>query len=85
MYCPAKLLHRRDHLLGGDLSIEEPAGKFDSDSIAFYVDMEADLTERFSGGAAIRFEDYDAFGSTFDWKLRDGKAEIRNRQDDTQY
>jgi iron complex outermembrane receptor protein len=53
----------------------ESAGKFDSDSMAFYVDMEADLTERFSGGAAIRFEDYDAFGSTFDWKLS-GRMEV---------
>ena len=47
----------------------ESAGKFDSDNTAVYLDVEADLTERFSGGAAIRFEDYDAFGSTFDWKL----------------
>ena len=53
----------------------ESAGTFDSDSVAFYVDVEADLTERFSGGAAIRFEDYDAFGNTFDWKLS-GRMEV---------
>jgi iron complex outermembrane receptor protein len=47
----------------------ESAGKFSSDSIAVYLDLEADITERFSGGAAVRFEDYDSFGSTFDWKL----------------
>ena len=47
----------------------ESAGKFDSANTAVYLDVEADLTEQFSGGAAIRFEDYDAFGSTFDWKL----------------
>ena len=53
----------------------ESAGTFDSDNIAVYLDVEADLTERFSGGAAVRFEDYDAFGSTFDWKLS-GRFEI---------
>jgi iron complex outermembrane receptor protein len=47
----------------------ESAGSFGSDSYAGYVDLEADLTERFSGGLALRFEDYDVFGSTFDWKL----------------
>jgi len=45
------------------------AGSFDSANIAAYVDFEADITERFSAGAAFRFEDYDEFGSTFDWKL----------------
>lgn len=47
----------------------ESAGKFDTSNTAVYLDVEADLTERFSGGAAVRFEDHDAFGSTFDWKL----------------
>jgi iron complex outermembrane receptor protein len=47
----------------------DSAGSFDSQSIAGYVDVEADFSERFSGGAAIRFEDYDEFGNTFDWKL----------------
>ncbi|MGH8221357.1 MAG: TonB-dependent receptor domain-containing protein, partial [Woeseiaceae bacterium] len=45
------------------------AGSFSSDSIAGYVDVEADVTDRFSAGAAIRYEDYDEFGNTFDWKL----------------
>ena len=45
------------------------AGSFSSDSIAAYLDLEADLTDRFSAGAAIRYEDYDEFGDTFDWKL----------------
>ncbi len=47
----------------------ESAGSFDSDSIAAYVDFEADLTERVSGGLAFRYEDYDEFGNTFDWKV----------------
>ncbi len=47
----------------------ESAGSFGSESFATYVDLEADLTDRFSGGLALRFEDYDVFGSTFDWKL----------------
>ncbi len=51
------------------------AGSFDSDSLAAYVDVEADFTDRFTGGVAFRFEDYDEFGSTFDWKLS-GRVEI---------
>ena len=47
----------------------ESAGSFGSESIATYLDLEADFTDRFSGGAAIRYEDYDEFGDTFDWKL----------------
>jgi iron complex outermembrane receptor protein len=47
----------------------ESAGSFSSDSIAGYIDVETDLTDRLSAGAAIRYEDYDIFGSTFDWKL----------------
>ena len=51
------------------------AGSFDSKSMAAYADFEADVTERFSAGAAVRFEDYDKFGNTFDWKLS-GRFEI---------
>ena len=47
----------------------ESAGSFDSDSIAVYVDVEADLTEKFTIGAAVRYEDYDEFGDTTDGKL----------------
>lgn len=48
---------------------EESAGDFDSDSVAGYVDLETDLTEKLSGAVALRFEDYSEFGSTFDGKL----------------
>ncbi|QOC24117.1 TonB-dependent receptor [Wenzhouxiangella sp. AB-CW3] len=47
----------------------ESAGSFSSDSLGAYVDLETDFTDRFSGGVAVRFEEYDEFGSTFDWKL----------------
>ncbi len=47
----------------------ESVGSFSSESYAGYVDLEADITEQFTGGVAARFEDYDEFGSTFDWKL----------------
>lgn len=32
-------------------------------------DLETDLTERLSGAIAFRYEDYDEFGDTFDWKV----------------
>ena len=56
----------------------ESAGSFDSDSYAAYLDVEADFTDRISGGAAVRFEDYDEFGTTFDWKLS-GRIDVTDR------
>jgi iron complex outermembrane receptor protein len=56
----------------------ESAGSFDSDNIGAYVDFEMDISDRFSAGAAARFEDYDEFGTTFDWKLS-GRFEISDR------
>ena len=54
----------------------ESAGSFGSESIAGYLDLEVDFTDRFSGGAAIRYEDYDEFDdSTFDGKLS-GRFEV---------
>jgi iron complex outermembrane receptor protein len=44
-------------------------GKWQKDSTAAYVDLETDLTDRFSIGAAVRYEDHDDFGSHWDWKL----------------
>jgi iron complex outermembrane receptor protein len=34
-----------------------------------YVDLEADLTDRLSASAAVRYEDYTDFGTTVSWKL----------------
>lgn len=47
----------------------ESAGSFSSNSRAGYVDLEANVTERFTSGLALRAEDYSEFGSTFDWKV----------------
>ncbi len=55
----------------------ESAGSFSSESIAGYIDVEADFTDSFTGGAAIRYEDYDEFGTTFDWKLS-GRLQVND-------
>lgn len=56
----------------------EAEDSFSSDSRAAYIDLETSLTERFSGGVALRFEDYNTFGSTFDWKLA-GRFDFNDR------
>jgi len=38
-------------------------------NVALYLDTEFDLTKQFLIGAALRFENYSDFGSTFNWKL----------------
>lgn len=45
------------------------AGTFSRDNLASYLALEADLTERLTGGVAARFEDFSDFGSTFNWKV----------------
>lgn len=45
------------------------AGTFERDNWATYLALEADLTERLTGGVAARFEDFSDFGSTFNWKV----------------
>ena len=47
----------------------DSAGDFESDSWASYVDVETDLTDRLSGAVALRYEDFDEFGDTTDWKV----------------
>lgn len=44
-------------------------------NVAVYVDVESNLTSRFMGGAAVRFEDYSDFGSTVTGKLS-GRFEL---------
>ena len=41
----------------------------DQDSTAVYVDLEADVTDRLTLQAAVRFEDFSEFGDTTDYKL----------------
>lgn len=38
-------------------------------SVAGYIDLEADLTDQFLLGLALRYEDYSDFGSTFNYKM----------------
>jgi iron complex outermembrane receptor protein len=45
------------------------AGRFDRANYAVYVDLEADVTERFAAGVAVRFEDFDDFGTTTNGKV----------------
>jgi len=47
----------------------EQAGSFDKNSIAAYVDVETDITDRLSGAVAVRYEDHDGFSSTTDFKV----------------
>ncbi|BFM12364.1 TonB-dependent receptor [Simiduia litorea] len=47
----------------------ESAGSFENDSYGAYVDLETDITERWSGAIALRYEDSDAYDSTLDYKL----------------
>ena len=41
----------------------------DQDSVAAYVDLEADLTDKFTLQGAIRYEDFSEFGDTTDYKI----------------
>lgn len=54
------------------------AGTFDISSIGAYVDLEVDITERFTLGTAVRVEDYDQFGNTFNWKLS-GRMQVTDQ------
>ena len=47
----------------------ESASEFEGDSWAAYVDVETDLTDQLSGAVALRYEDFDVFGDTTDWKV----------------
>jgi len=45
------------------------AGRWDRANYAVYLDAEADVTERFTAGVAVRFEDFDDFGTTTNGKV----------------
>ena len=45
------------------------AGHYSRHNQALYADLEADLTDRLSGGAAVRYEDYSDFGGQTSGKL----------------
>ena len=42
---------------------------YDRDSWAAYVDLEADISDRFMGTIAARYEDFSDFGSNFSWRV----------------
>ena len=44
-------------------------GVFSRQNFAFYVDMEAQITENFLVGTALRYEDYSTFGSDINYKI----------------
>jgi iron complex outermembrane receptor protein len=47
----------------------EAAGKFKRQNFAAYVDLEADITDNFLLGVAVRFEDFSDFGTTTNGKI----------------
>jgi iron complex outermembrane recepter protein len=47
----------------------EQAGLWGRSNYAGYVEVEADVTDRLTAGAAIRFEDFETFGSTTNGKV----------------
>ncbi|MCE2391346.1 MAG: TonB-dependent receptor [Proteobacteria bacterium] len=47
----------------------QTAGEWERYNTSFYLDLETDLSDAFSVGAALRFEDYEDFGSTTKGKL----------------
>jgi len=47
----------------------EDAGDFSSDTMAAYIDIEADVTETLLLGVAVRYEDFSDFGDTTDGKF----------------
>jgi iron complex outermembrane receptor protein len=47
----------------------EISGDWDRTNTAVYLDLEADVTERWVVGTAVRYEDYDDFGSTTNGKF----------------
>lgn len=45
------------------------AGLWGRSNIAFYTEVEADLTSQFTLGAAVRYEDFESFGDTTNYKI----------------
>jgi len=45
------------------------AGKWDRNNIAFYAQLDYDITDKFLLGIASRYEDFSDFGNNFSWKI----------------
>jgi iron complex outermembrane receptor protein len=48
---------------------DDTEGDWDSDSWGVYVDVETDITDKWTVGTALRYEDYDEFDDSTDWKV----------------
>jgi iron complex outermembrane receptor protein len=48
---------------------DDTEGDWDSDSYGIYVDIETDITDKWTVGGALRYEDYDEFDDSTDWKV----------------
>jgi iron complex outermembrane receptor protein len=48
---------------------DDTEGSWDSDSYGVYVDVETDITDQWTVGAALRYEDYDEYDDSTDWKV----------------
>ncbi len=53
------------------------AGERTVEAWGAYLDLEGDATESMKLGVAVRYDDYDAFGTTFDWKFT-GRMQIND-------
>jgi iron complex outermembrane receptor protein len=47
----------------------DSSGSWDSDSYAVYFDLETEITEKLNGAMAVRYENFDKYGETLDWKI----------------
>ncbi len=47
----------------------QQAGLWGRANYALYTELEADLTDAFTGGVAVRFEDFESFGTTTNYKV----------------
>ena len=47
----------------------DSAGSWDSDSWAAYIDFETEITDKLTGAVAWRYENFDQYGTTLDWKV----------------
>jgi len=45
------------------------AGLFDRSNIAVYTELETDVTDQWTVGAAVRYEDFESFGDTTNYKV----------------
>ncbi len=56
-------------ILPGTPGPQIDSASFEQTNIALYLDLEADVTDNLSMQLAGRYEDFNTFGSTFDWKV----------------